>query len=46
VTYTYDDADKLHTVIPQGSTGTGIAYDNDSRRQTVTLPNGVTVTYG
>ncbi len=25
---------------------TPVRYDNDSRRQTVTLPNGVTVTYG
>lgn len=46
ITYGYDNANRL-TQIQQGSSATvTIAPDADSRRQSVTLPNGVSMNYG
>jgi hypothetical protein len=45
VSYTWDNANRL-TGINQGSSGVGLAYDNANRRTTLTLPNGVTASYG
>jgi RHS repeat-associated protein len=42
VNYTYDTLDRL-TNIAQGSSSVGLQYDSASRRQSVTLPNGVIV---
>jgi RHS repeat-associated protein len=44
VSYTYDNADRL-TGITQGSSAVSIALDADSRRTSLTLPNGVVGTY-
>ena len=44
ITYTYGNANQL-TLISQGSSNTAFAYDPAGRRSTLTLPNGVTVTY-
>jgi RHS repeat-associated protein len=44
VNYTYDIADRL-TQITQGATTTSFGYDNDNRRTSLTLPNGVTASY-
>jgi RHS repeat-associated protein len=47
VTYGYDDADKLKTVTPQGSSSVTKTYgDPAGRLSSVKLSNGVTVTYG
>ena len=45
ISYGYDNANRL-TGITQGSTSVVIAPDIDSRRQSVTLPNGVSMNYG
>ena len=45
ISYGYDNANRL-TGITQGSTSVVIAPDADSRRQSVTLPNGVSMNYG
>jgi YD repeat-containing protein len=42
--YTWDNANRL-TGITQGSLSVGLNYDSANRRATLTLPNGVTVTY-
>ena len=44
VIYTWDNADRL-SGITQGSSSVGFSYDSANRRTTLTLPNGVTVTY-
>lgn len=44
VTYTFDNADRLTNVV-RGTSSVVIAYDNASRRTSLTLPNGVAVTY-
>ena len=43
--YSYDNANRL-TQVTQGSSNTGFSYDNAGRRTSMTLPNGVSVTYG
>ncbi len=45
VSYTYDAANRL-TNITQGSEEVGFSYDAANRRIELTLPNGVTTTYG
>ena len=45
VTYTFDNANRL-TNVTQGTSNVVIAYDNASRRTSLTLPNGIAVTYG
>src|SRR5713226_777865 len=45
VTYTYDNANRL-TLISQGSANVSFGYDNDSRRTSLTLSNGVSLNYG
>ena len=45
VTYTYDDANRL-TQISQGSAIVALGYDAANRRTSLTLPNGIVVTYG
>jgi RHS repeat-associated protein len=45
VTYAFDNANRL-TQISQGSANVSFGYDNDSRRTSLTLPNGVTLNYG
>src|SRR6266705_1612377 len=41
----YDNANRL-TRISQGSANVSFGYDNDSRRTSLSLPNGVTLNYG
>jgi RHS repeat-associated protein len=41
----YPDANRLYKVA-QGSTNTAIGYDNANRRNSLTLPNGIVLTYG
>jgi RHS repeat-associated protein len=43
--YSYDNANRT-VQITQGSSNVALAYDNDSRRTTLTLPNAVTTIYG
>ncbi|MEW6581547.1 MAG: RHS repeat-associated core domain-containing protein [Actinomycetota bacterium] len=43
--YTWDEADRL-TQLTRGPLSVGKAYDNAGRLASVTLPNGVTETYG
>ncbi len=45
VTYSYDNANRL-TKISQGSATVTLNYDQDGRRVSMTLPNGVTASYG
>jgi RHS repeat-associated protein len=45
VNYSYDNASRLYQVT-QGSTNTLIGYDNANRRNSLTLPNGIVLTYG
>jgi RHS repeat-associated protein len=45
VNYTYDNANRL-TQITQGTSTVSVTYDAANRRSTLTLPNGVLVTYG
>lgn len=45
IAYGYDNANRLRS-ITQGSASVSITPDNAGRRQSVTLPNGVTMTYG
>ena len=45
VSYAYDAANRL-TSITQGSETVGFSYDAANRRIELTLPNGVTTTYG
>jgi len=44
VNYSYDNDNRL-SQITQGSSTVGFTYDNGSRRATLTLPNGVVMTY-
>jgi RHS repeat-associated protein len=44
VKYTFDNDNRM-TQIAQGTSSIGFSYDDDSRRQNMTLPNGVTVGY-
>ncbi|BCJ55388.1 hypothetical protein Asp14428_68630 [Actinoplanes sp. NBRC 14428] len=44
-TYDYNNADQL-TTVTRGTDVTGIGYDALGRRQTLTLPAGITQTYG
>ncbi len=44
VVYTFDNADRL-TTVTQGASSVLIGYDNADRRTSLTLPNGVAVTY-
>ena len=44
VSYSWDNANRL-TGITQGSASIPIAYDNADRRNTLTLPNGIVLTY-
>ncbi len=44
VSYSYDNDNRL-TQISQGSSTVGFSYDNGGRRISLTLPNGVTVSY-
>jgi RHS repeat-associated protein len=45
VNYYYDNANRLYKV-NQGSTNTLVGYDNANRRNSLTLPNGIVLTYG
>jgi RHS repeat-associated protein len=45
VNYYYDNASRLYKVA-QGSANTLIGYDNANQRSTLTLPNGIVLTYG
>jgi RHS repeat-associated protein len=45
INYTFDNANRL-TQISQGSGNVSFGYDNDSRRTSLTLPNGVSMNYG
>jgi RHS repeat-associated protein len=45
VSYSYDPADRLQQ-ISQGTSTVGFAYDSLNRRATLTLPNGIVVSYG
>jgi YD repeat-containing protein len=45
VDYTYDNANRL-TQITRGTPTVTFAYDNANRRSTLTLPNGVEMSYG
>ena len=45
VSYGWDNANRL-TGITQGSTSIPFQYDNANRRYTLTLPNGILLTYG
>ena len=44
VSYGWDNANRL-TGITQGSTSIGFGYDTANRRSTLTLPNGIVLTY-
>ena len=44
VTYSYDNADRL-TQIAQGTSTVGFSYDTANRRSTLTLSNGVNMSY-
>src|SRR5262249_1774297 len=44
LSYSYDDADRV-TQITQGSSNVGFSYENANRRSSLTLPNGVSVSY-
>jgi YD repeat-containing protein len=44
ITYTYDNANRL-TQIVQGTSTVGFSYDTANRRSTLTLSNGVNVSY-
>jgi RHS repeat-associated protein len=44
VSYTYDTADRL-TQITQQTSHVNFSYDNDNRRVSLTLPNGVSANY-
>jgi RHS repeat-associated protein len=44
VTYSYDNANRL-TQIAQGTSTVGFSYDNLNRRSTLTLSNGVNLSY-
>jgi RHS repeat-associated protein len=45
VNYYYDNANRPYKVT-QGSTNTLVGYDNANRRNSLTLPNGIVLTYG
>lgn len=45
VNYSYDDDNRV-TQIAQDSSSVAFSYDADGRRASLTLPNGVTMTYG
>jgi RHS repeat-associated protein len=45
VNYYFDNESRLYKVA-QGSTNTLIGYDNANRRNSLTLPNGIVLTYG
>ena len=45
VNYTFD-ADNRITALSSGPLSASVAYDQDSRRTSLTQPNGLTVTYG
>ena len=42
--YSYDNADRL-TGISQGNSTVSFGYDNANRRVSVTLPNGIVMSY-
>jgi RHS repeat-associated protein len=45
VSYSYGPGDRLQQ-ITQGTSNVAFAYDSQSRRATLTLPNGIVVSYG